>query len=136
MSALTFDSTRGEEPAGPGPAAIVTRALRKVYAVPGARAASAGATGIEALAGLDLEVGAGEFFGLLGPNGAGKTTTIGILTTRVLPTAGQAFVAGADVVREDVAVRRRIGVVPQRPDRKSTRLNSSHSRASRMPSSA
>jgi ABC-2 type transport system ATP-binding protein len=69
-----------------------------------------------ALDGLDLTVRAGEFFGLLGPNGAGKTTTIGILTTRVLPTAGQAFIAGQDVVREAVAVRQRIGVVPQRPN--------------------
>ncbi|MFI5208493.1 MAG: ABC transporter ATP-binding protein, partial [Gemmatimonadales bacterium] len=65
---------------------------------------------------LDLEVGAGEFFGLLGPNGAGKTTTIGVLTTRILPTAGRAFVHGLDVVGESVAVRRRIGVVPQRPN--------------------
>jgi ABC-2 type transport system ATP-binding protein len=64
-------------------------------------------------------VGAGEFFGLLGPNGAGKTTTIGILTTRVLASAGRASVAGADVIHDPVAVRRRIGVVPQRanPDR-------------------
>ena len=61
----------------------------------------------------------GEFFGVLGPNGAGKTTTIGILTTRVRLTAGQAIVAGADVVREPARVRQRIGVVPQRanPDR-------------------
>jgi ABC-2 type transport system ATP-binding protein len=61
-------------------------------------------------------VHAGEFFGLLGPNGAGKTTTIGILTTRVLPTAGAATVAGIDVVKDAVNVRRRIGVVPQRPN--------------------
>ncbi|MGR7000104.1 ABC transporter ATP-binding protein [Yinghuangia aomiensis] len=40
----------------------------------------------------------GEIFGLLGPNGAGKTTTVGILTTRVIPTAGRAFVGGVDVV--------------------------------------
>src|SRR6185436_19355419 len=58
----------------------------------------------------------GQFFGLLGPNGAGKTTTIGILTTRVLPTGGQALIAGEDVVARAVAVRRRIGVVPQRPN--------------------
>jgi ABC-2 type transport system ATP-binding protein len=71
---------------------------------------------IVALVGLDLEIRRGEFFGLLGPNGAGKTTTIGILTTRVRPTAGTATVAGADVVRQDVEVKRRIGVVPQRPN--------------------
>jgi ABC-2 type transport system ATP-binding protein len=69
-----------------------------------------------ALHGLNLEVRRGEFFGLLGPNGAGKTTTIGILTTRVLASAGSAAVAGADVIRDPVAVRRRIGVVPQRPN--------------------
>jgi ABC-2 type transport system ATP-binding protein len=71
---------------------------------------------IEALRGLDLEVPEGEFFGLLGPNGAGKTTTIGILTTRVAATSGTATVAGADVVNTPVEVRRRIGVVPQRPN--------------------
>jgi ABC-2 type transport system ATP-binding protein len=71
---------------------------------------------IVALKGLDLEVGEGEFFGLLGPNGAGKTTTIGILTTRVAATSGSALVAGADVVNNPVEVRRRIGVVPQRPN--------------------
>jgi ABC-2 type transport system ATP-binding protein len=82
-------------------------------AVPG------GARELVALEGLDLEVGKGEFFGLLGPNGAGKTTTIGILTTRVVASAGRASVAGADVINDPVAVRRRIGVVPQRanPDR-------------------
>jgi ABC-2 type transport system ATP-binding protein len=71
---------------------------------------------IAALDGLDLEVREGEFFGLLGPNGAGKTTTIGILTTRVNATSGDAFVAGKNVVSDQVAVRRRIGVVPQRPN--------------------
>jgi ABC-2 type transport system ATP-binding protein len=78
-----------------------------------------GARELVALEGLDLQVGAGEFFGLLGPNGAGKTTTIGILTTRVLASAGRATVAGADVINDPVSVRLRIGVVPQRanPDR-------------------
>jgi ABC-2 type transport system ATP-binding protein len=71
---------------------------------------------IVALQGLDLEVRDGEFFGLLGPNGAGKTTTIGILTTRVRPTSGTALVGGADVDRQAVQVRQRIGVVPQRPN--------------------
>ena len=71
---------------------------------------------IVALQGLDLEVRDGEFFGLLGPNGAGKTTTIGILTTRVKPTSGTALVGGADVNRQAVEVRQRIGVVPQRPN--------------------
>lgn len=84
-----------------------------------APAALNGARELVALDGLDLEVSSGEFFGLLGPNGAGKTTTIGILTTRVLASAGRASVAGADVINDPVAVRARIGVVPQRanPDR-------------------
>ncbi len=82
-------------------------------------AMATGARELVALEGLDLVVNEGEFFGLLGPNGAGKTTTIGILTTRVLASAGRASVAGADVIRDPVGVRRRIGVVPQRanPDR-------------------
>jgi ABC-2 type transport system ATP-binding protein len=63
---------------------------------------------------LSFVVRPGEVFGLLGPNGAGKTTTVGILTTRVVPTAGVARVAGLDVVRDAVAVRSRLGVVPQR----------------------
>jgi ABC-2 type transport system ATP-binding protein len=71
---------------------------------------------IVALDALDLDVERGEFFGLLGPNGAGKTTTIGILTTRVAPSGGSASVAGADVMSQAVDVRRRIGVVPQRPN--------------------
>jgi ABC-2 type transport system ATP-binding protein len=63
---------------------------------------------------LSFAVYPGEVFGLLGPNGAGKTTTVGILTTRVVPTSGVARVAGLDVVRDAVAVRSRLGVVPQR----------------------
>jgi ABC-2 type transport system ATP-binding protein len=95
--------------------AIRTVGLRKVYPL----ASPNGARELVALDGLDLEVGTGEFFGLLGPNGAGKTTTIGILTTRVRASGGQAAVAGADVINDPVGVRRRIGVVPQRanPDR-------------------
>ena len=60
------------------------RTLTKVY--PG--------TDFKAVDGLNLEVTAGEIFGLLGPNGAGKTTTAGMLTTRVVPTSGAAFVGG------------------------------------------
>jgi len=85
----------------------------------------AGATGeIVALDALDFEVREGELVGLLGPNGAGKSTTLGILTTRIRPTAGRAEVAGADVARDPVGVRQRIGVVPQRanPDRSLTTL--------------
>jgi ABC-2 type transport system ATP-binding protein len=68
---------------------------------------------VEAVRGIDLDIPQGEFFGLLGPNGAGKSTTIGMLTTLVAPTGGQAWVAGHDVTRDTVAVKRRIGVVTQ-----------------------
>ena len=68
---------------------------------------------VRALDGISFEVSRGEFFGLLGPNGAGKTTTIGILTTRVRPSGGFAKVEGIDVAGNPVAVKRRIGVVPQ-----------------------
>ena len=67
----------------------------------------------EAVRGLNLRVPAGSFFGFLGPNGAGKTTTIGMLCTLLRPTAGTAYVAGHDVVREADEVRRRIGIVFQ-----------------------
>src|SRR2546425_6075679 len=68
---------------------------------------------VKAVDGISFEVRRGEFFGLLGPNGAGKTTTIGVLTTRVVPTGGMARIEGIDVARNPVAVKRRIGVVPQ-----------------------
>jgi ABC-2 type transport system ATP-binding protein len=55
----------------------------------------------------------GEIFGLLGPNGAGKTTTAGMLTTRVIPTSGRAFVGGIDVIRHPALAKQVIGVVPQ-----------------------
>ena len=55
----------------------------------------------------------GEIFGLLGPNGAGKTTTVGMLTTRVIPTSGEAWVGGIDVVAQPAAAKQVIGVVPQ-----------------------
>jgi len=62
---------------------------------------------------LNLEVNRGEIFGLLGPNGAGKTTTAGMLTTRVIPTSGQALVSGNDVVAHPAVVKQTIGVVSQ-----------------------
>ena len=68
---------------------------------------------IRAVDALDLEVYEGEIFGLLGPNGAGKTTTAGMLTTRVIPTSGRAFVGGIDVVEHATAAKQVIGVVPQ-----------------------
>jgi ABC-2 type transport system ATP-binding protein len=69
---------------------------------------------VNAVDGVSFEVRAGEVFGLLGPNGAGKTTTVGVLTTRVLPTAGAASVAGIDVVADPVRARSRLAVIPQR----------------------
>jgi len=70
-------------------------------------------TQIEAVRGVDMQVGAGEIFGFLGPNGAGKTTTLRMLATLLQPTSGEAMVAGADLRREPGAVRERIGYVPQ-----------------------
>jgi ABC-2 type transport system ATP-binding protein len=62
---------------------------------------------------LNLTVKAGEIFGLLGPNGAGKTTTAGILTTRVIPTTGKAFVGGIDVVAHPTLAKQILGIVSQ-----------------------
>lgn len=66
-----------------------------------------------AVDGLDLEVHAGETFGFLGPNGAGKSTSIKMLCTLTAPSAGQATVAGYDIVRQKGDVRRNIGLVFQ-----------------------
>jgi ABC-2 type transport system ATP-binding protein len=68
---------------------------------------------LRAVDALDLVVGAGEIFGLLGPNGAGKTTTAGMLTTRVVPTSGSAWVAGIDVVRHPALAKQILGIVSQ-----------------------
>jgi ABC-2 type transport system ATP-binding protein len=93
---------RPAAPGGPGPV-IRTEGLTKVY--PG--------SAFTAVDGLDLEVAAGEIFGLLGPNGAGKTTTAGMLTTRVVPTSGRAFVAGINVVRQPATAKQILGIVSQ-----------------------
>jgi ABC-2 type transport system ATP-binding protein len=68
---------------------------------------------VAAVRGVDLSVEEGEIVGFLGPNGAGKTTTLRMLTTLLRPTAGTAVVAGADLLRDPLGVRRRIGYVPQ-----------------------
>ena len=70
-------------------------------------------TEVRAVDGVDLDVEEGEVVGFLGPNGAGKTTTLRMLTTLLRPTAGTATVAGYDVVRQPVSVRRSIGYVSQ-----------------------
>ena len=109
------------------PAGIRTRDLRKVYSSSPPLAAGGGflarrksknqpAREIVALDGLSLDVRPGEIFGLLGPNGAGKSTTVGILTTRVRPTGGQAWIGDYDVWGQQVEVKRLIGVVGQRPN--------------------
>jgi ABC-2 type transport system ATP-binding protein len=68
---------------------------------------------VHAVRGVDLTIDEGEIVGFLGPNGAGKTTTLRMLTTLLRPTAGSAVIAGADLLRDPVGVRRRIGYVPQ-----------------------
>src|SRR5713226_1846531 len=109
---------------------IRTRDLRKVYHSAPPFAAGGGfgspvARGkqkkqprpeIVALDGLSLDISPGEVFGLLGPNGAGKSTTVGILTTRVRPSGGQAWIGEFDVWRQEVEAKRLIGVVQQRPN--------------------
>ena len=111
-------------------AGVRTRDLRKIYTSPPPLASGGGFTlsfargkgdrqpklEIVALDGLSLEISPGEIFGLLGPNGAGKSTTVGILTTRVRPTGGQAWIGEHDVWMQQVAVKRLIGVVAQRPN--------------------
>jgi ABC-2 type transport system ATP-binding protein len=70
-------------------------------------------TEVLAVAGVDLDVEAGEIVGFLGPNGAGKTTTLRMLTTLLKPTAGSATVAGFDVATQPELVRQSIGYVSQ-----------------------
>src|SRR5258708_1540385 len=111
---------------------IRTKDLRKIYNSPppfamGAAAFGAGRapggkkhkkqkTEILALDGVSLDVAGGEIFGLLGPNGAGKSTTVGILTTRVKPTSGEAWIGPHDVWRDQISAKLLIGVVQQRPN--------------------
>ncbi len=68
---------------------------------------------IRAVSGVDLAVPAGSFYGFLGPNGAGKSTTIKCLTGLLSPTAGTMRILGVDPLVDPVAVKRRIGVVPE-----------------------
>jgi len=114
------------------PIGIRTVDLRKVYTSPPPMAATgsmfrgprkkqkkekaAKKFEITALDGVSLEIRPGEIFGLLGPNGAGKSTTVGILTTRIRPTSGEAWIGEHEVWREQVEVKRLIGVVQQKPN--------------------
>jgi ABC-2 type transport system ATP-binding protein len=82
--------------------ALSVRGLTKTYK-----------NGVQALKGVDLDVEEGDFFALLGPNGAGKTTLIGIITSLVNKTSGEAQVFGHDIDRELEAAKACIGVVPQ-----------------------
>lgn len=106
---------------------IRTQDLRKVFSSPPpvgagapfvqkgeAKGAKPQKNQIPALDGVSLEIRAGEIFGLLGPNGAGKSTTVGVLTTRVRPTSGTAWIGDFDVWKQQKEVKRLIGVVPQR----------------------
>jgi ABC-2 type transport system ATP-binding protein len=68
--------------------------------------------GTLAVSGVDLEVPEGEIFGLVGPNGAGKTTMLRMLATLLLPTSGDALIAGESVTRNPQAVRRVLGYMP------------------------
>lgn len=82
--------------------ALRIRDLTKVYG-----------NGFEALKGIDLEVGQGDFFALLGPNGAGKSTTIGIVSSLVAKTGGSVEVFGIDIDRDFPGAKRHLGIVPQ-----------------------
>ena len=87
----------------PGAPTIVARGLEKRFGK------------LAAVRDLSLEVRAGEVFGFLGPNGAGKTTTIRMLTGLVRPTRGTAIVAGFDVAKAPLEVKRRVGYLAETP---------------------
>ena len=80
---------------------IETTALRRVFGE------------LVAVDGLDLRVQRQQFFGFLGPNGAGKSTTIRMLTGLLRPTSGSIHVLGRDLHSDSVAIKQRIGVVPE-----------------------
>ena len=81
--------------------ALETRGLKKTFG------------DLRAVDGIDLVVPRGSFYGFLGPNGAGKSTTIKCLTGLLKPTSGEFRILGVDPMSDPVAVKRRIGVVPE-----------------------
>jgi ABC-2 type transport system ATP-binding protein len=87
--------------------AIEIKGLRKTYE------GKKGAPTVEALRGVDLSVGEGDFFALLGPNGAGKTTLIGITTSLVNKTEGEVRVMGVSIDEDASLAKTYIGLVPQ-----------------------
>jgi ABC-2 type transport system ATP-binding protein len=93
---------RNDSSANLGTLPLVVRELTKTYE-----------SGVQAVRDISFVVHEGEIFGLLGPNGAGKTTTLGMLTTLVRPSGGQALVDGFNVQTRPLEVRRAIGVVFQ-----------------------
>jgi ABC-2 type transport system ATP-binding protein len=103
MSTLQQAATDADRSSGPQSFAIHTEDLTKVYT----------GTDFAAVDKLNLDVKTGEIFGLLGPNGAGKTTTAGMLTTRVVPTSGRAFVDGVDVAAHPALAKQLSGIVSQ-----------------------
>ncbi len=103
MSSAPVAANSTGQPASQDGAVIHTEDLTKVY--PG--------TDFAAVDQLNLDVRSGEIFGLLGPNGAGKTTTAGMLTTRVVPTSGRAFLAGIDVAAHPALAKQLSGIVSQ-----------------------
>ncbi len=102
MATNVLERTYGPA-AATGAGAIVVQGLVKRFGA------------VTALNGLDLDVPAGTVFGFLGPNGAGKTTALSILAGLAQPSEGEARICGYDVVREGMAVRRRIGFLRQDP---------------------
>jgi len=84
---------------------VLTNGLKKSFKAQGKT--------VEAVRGVDLAVRKGEVFGFLGPNGAGKTTTLRMLTTLLTPDAGEATLAGCDLLKHPQRLRERIGYVSQ-----------------------
>ena len=108
--------------AGPGPARLGSGRVRARVTVEGVTGTGRAALSLRglykrfglkvAVAGVDLDVPAGSFYGLLGPNGAGKTTTLSMAVGLLRPDAGRAWVLGHDVWADPVNAKRRLGVLP------------------------